>query len=205
MNTRVLIPLTVTVAAAFVAVLAPRAPALNANDVLPHQYVATLNAQQGIPRTDSRGLAVFRATLDQRPHVHDATRPFKPGDPLVWRIAFTRLSGQVESITLNAGAPGHRGQALRTICSPCIGGAHGTLSLNGRLAIALDQAPICLIQSPCSVAEPELFAVYVEINTARHPQGEIRGQLRFCSTTPTYNQHGSCSPPGYPALKERSN
>jgi hypothetical protein len=83
-------------------------------------------------------------------------------------------------------------------------GSPGTLSLNRRLAIALDQAPICEAQSPCSVAEPALLAVYVELNTARHPQGEIRGQLRFCSTTPTYHQRSSCSPPGYPALNEHS-
>src|SRR5690348_8129965 len=100
MQTRVVlaaaaIATTATLAAAF----APRAPALAANDVLPHQYVATLNAKQQLPRTHSNGLTLFRATLDQRPHVSQAARPFKPGDPLVWRIAVRQLSSPVRAIT----------------------------------------------------------------------------------------------------------
>lgn len=74
----------------------------------------------------------------------------------------------------------------------------GRCPRNGPLAIALDQAPLCSVKSPCSIAEPEQFAVYVEIETTRYPQGEIRGQLRGCSTTPNFHHRGSCSPPGYP-------
>lgn len=192
--------LIVATAIALIGSVAPSARAHDANDVLPHQYVATLNARQQVPRTQGNGLALFRVTLDQRPHVSQATRPFKPGDPLLWRVAFTRLSSPVRAITLRAAPPARKGRVLVTLCGPCAAGAHGTLPLNGPLAIALDQAPFCSVKSPCSTAEPEQFAVYVEIATTRYPQGEIRGQLRFCSPRPTFHNHGSCSPPDYPAL-----
>jgi hypothetical protein len=200
MHMLVMRTLAITVATTALATFAPGVPARVANDVLPHQYVATLSSKAEPFRLRTNGRALFRATLDQRPHVHDATRPFKPGDPLVWRVAFTRLSSPVRAITMRAARPGRTGRRLVTLCRPCSRVAHGTLPLNGPLAIALDQAPFCYVQSPCSIAQPEQFTVYIEIATDRYPQGEIRGQLRFCSPSPTFHNRGSCSPPDYPSI-----
>jgi hypothetical protein len=192
--------LALSAAAAIVAALVPIAPARVANNPLPDQYVATLNTKQQVPQAQGNGRATLRMTLNQRPRVSQATRPFKPGDPLTWRVAFSGLSGGVVALTLKAAAPGHTGRTLVTLCSPCASDAHGALPLNAPLAIALDQSPLCYVQSPCSRAEPDQFTVYVELETTRRPQGELRGQLRLCSTTPTFEHRGSCSPPGYPTL-----
>jgi hypothetical protein len=202
MHTRVMLTLAMAAATTAPAIFAPSLSARIVNDVLPHQYVATLTAKAERSEVRSNGLALFRATVDQRPHVRDATRPFKPGDPLVWRVAFTQLSGPVRAIRIHAARPGHTGPTLVTLCRPCASGAHGTLPLNGPLAIALDQAPFCYVQGPCSIAQPEQYPVYVEIATARYPKGEIRGQLRFCSMRRTYRRHGSCSPHDYPVIAD---
>jgi hypothetical protein len=125
---------------------------------------------------------------------------FNQHDTLSWRLTFKNLSGPVLAAQIRVGRPGTAGPVAITLCAPCHSDAHGRAQLGRRLAIAIDQFPICDNQPPCSIAEPNQYNAYVEINTRAHPGGEIRGQLRLCTPDryKTYEHRGACTPPGYP-------
>ena len=183
------------------ALAAASAPGSALNDPLPHQLVATASVQQQTPPRAGDGRVLLRVWVDQRPHVREASRPFKPEDVLSWRVAFAGLDSSAASITLHAAAPGGTGKLLATLCRACHSGAHGTLSLNGPLAIELDQPIICTVSAPCSQQDRDQIGIYADLATRNRPAVELRGQLRYCTTTRTYRNRGSCTPTGYPPLQ----
>jgi hypothetical protein len=183
------------------ALAAASAPGSALNDPLPHQLVATAGMQQQTPPRAGGGRVLLRVSVDQRPHVRQASRPFKPGDVLSWRVAFAGLGSPAASITLHAAAPGRTGMLLATLCRACHSGAHGTVTLKAPLAIELDQPTICTISAPCSPQERDQIGIYVNLATPGRPAVELRAQLRFCTTRRTYRNRGSCSPTGYPPLQ----
>lgn len=193
-----LAPLAATIVAA---VAAPSAPGGALNDTLPHQLVATARVRQQTALRPGGGRLLLRVSVDQRPHVRDASRPFKPGDVLGWRVAFTGLGSSAVSITLRAASPGGTGKPLAALCRVCHSGAHGTLSLNGPLAIELDQPTICAVSPPCSPQEPNEIRIYADIAAPGRPAVELRAQLRDCTTSLTYRNRGSCTPTGYPPVQ----
>jgi hypothetical protein len=171
------------------------------DDVLPHQLVATASVHQQTPPRAVDGRVLLRVSVDQRPQVHEASRPFKPGDVLRWRVAFAGLGSPAASITLHAAAPGRTGKLLATLCRACRSGAHGTLSLNGPLAIELDQPTICTTSAPCSPQDRDQIGIYANLTPPSRPAVDLRGQLRYCTTRRTYRNRGSCTPTGYPPLQ----
>ena len=79
---------------------------------------------------------------------------------LSWRLAFNGLSSPVVEATLHRGAKGRRGPVAIRLCGPCASGAPGTAMLDAATATAVGQQ-----------------RGYIELSTAKNPNGEIRGQI----------------------------
>lgn len=89
------------------------------------------------------------------------TMPGAPGEwRLIWRLSVSGLSGPATSAAIHMAAAGHTAAAAFAVCAPC-----HTIS-HGQLAVTADQAS--------SLASN---AAYVDVSTAAHPAGEIRGQI----------------------------
>jgi len=80
---------------------------------------------------------------------------------LRWRLSVTGLTGPPRSAELRRGALGRPGPRLALLCSPCRPGAHGSVRLGASTVSAVQGG-----------------GVYAVVTTAKHPAGEIRGQLR---------------------------
>jgi CHRD domain len=89
------------------------------------------------------------------------TMPGAPGQwRLFWRLSVANLSGPATSAAIHMAAPGHTAAPAFAMCAPC-----HTIS-HGQLAVTADQAGALLNNS-----------AYVDVTTAAHPDGEIRGQI----------------------------
>jgi hypothetical protein len=86
------------------------------------------------------------------------------GNSLHWTLTFAHLSGRPTFVGLNTGVRGKNGAAFKTLCRLCRTPNVGTLTLT---ASQLDS----LLRT----------GVYVNVHTARHPLGEIRGQVARAS------------------------
>lgn len=89
------------------------------------------------------------------------TLPGAPGQwRLVWRLSVSGLSGPATSAAIHMAPAGHTAAPAFAMCAPCRTVSHG------QLALTADQAT--------SLAGN---AAYVDVSTAAHPDGEIRGQI----------------------------
>jgi hypothetical protein len=79
---------------------------------------------------------------------------------LVWRLSYSHLSGAATGAAIHIAPAGHSAAALTRICSPCLPTAHGSM------VVTSDQA-----------GQMTGNASYVDVSTAAHPDGEIRGQI----------------------------
>lgn len=79
---------------------------------------------------------------------------------LVWRLSYSGLSGPATGAAIHIAPAGHAAAALTRICAPCAPVSHGSLSMSAGQAASL-----------------KTNAAYVEVSTAAHPGGEIRGQI----------------------------
>ena len=82
------------------------------------------------------------------------------GNKLSWKLTFSHLTGKATAAHIHFGRVGKAGAAAAALCGPCMSGARGTATLNARQLKNLSN---------------HLF--YVNIHTAKNPDGEIRGQL----------------------------
>jgi CHRD domain len=95
------------------------------------------------------------------------------GKKLVWRLVFRKLSGPAVAAHIHLGRPGKAGNVAVPLCGPCKSGVSGKATLTSAQLKALLGG-----------------GTYVNVHTAKNPNGEIRGQvvkggLGFISTAPS--------------------
>lgn len=82
------------------------------------------------------------------------------GSKLTWKLTFSGLTGQATAAHIHIGAMGKAGNVAVALCAPCTSGVHGKTTLTRAVKKALLH-----------------HKLYVNVHTAKNPNGEIRGQL----------------------------
>ena len=82
------------------------------------------------------------------------------GKKLTWVLTFSHLTGAATAAHIHIGAMGKAGNVLKALCAPCKSGVHGTTTLSAMARTQLST-----------------HKLYVNVHTAKNPNGEIRGQL----------------------------
>jgi len=82
------------------------------------------------------------------------------GKKLTWKVTFSGLTGKATAAHIHMGAMGKAGNVLIPLCGPCKSGAHGKATFTRAMKRALAH-----------------HKLYVNVHTAKNPNGEIRGQL----------------------------
>lgn len=109
---------------------------------------ATMNPRGEVPKVREPGaIGKFRATLNKETHL------------LTWKLTFRGLSGPATAAHIHVGGKKIAGPVLIPLCSPCTSGQTGSVTI-----AAGEQATILNART------------YVNVHTAKHPAGEIRGQ-----------------------------
>jgi hypothetical protein len=112
----------------------------------------TLNAGQEIPKQvvkNQSAHGTFTGTL--------------VGTKLTWKLTWAKLSGAAAAAHIHVGAAGKAGNVIVSLCTPC-GAATGSKSGTATISASL----LKTIQK---------HGTYVNVHTAKNPNGEIRGQL----------------------------
>ena len=110
---------------------------------------ATLNAAQEVP------VQVVKHTM--------ATGKFVGtlhGKKLSWKLTFSGLTGAASAAHIHFGRRGKAGTVVLSLCGPCKSGVRGTAMLTAKALTQLSK-----------------HLLYVNLHTAKNPNGEIRGQL----------------------------
>jgi CHRD domain len=112
---------------------------------------AKLTAKAEIPKQvvkNAKGTGSFSGTLT--------------GNKLTWKLTFGSLSGPALAAHIHLGKAGKAGNVLVPLCaSPkCKSGVHGTATLTAAMVKSLKAG-----------------GTYVNVHTAKNPNGEIRGQI----------------------------
>ena len=79
---------------------------------------------------------------------------------LVWRLSVSGLSGPATAAAIHLAAAGNAAVPAFTMCGPCLKVSHGQMALSDGQASSLVSS-----------------ASYVDVDTAAHPGGEVRGQI----------------------------
>jgi hypothetical protein len=114
------------------------------------KFSASLNIGQEVPHpkgTKVGAIGHFDATLS--------------GTTLTWSLTFDHLSGPASASHIHAGLRGKAGPVMVPLCGPCKSPASGT-------ATGLTADQIKTLTSG---------GTYVNVHTAKNPNGEIRGQI----------------------------
>jgi hypothetical protein len=82
------------------------------------------------------------------------------GTTLKWTLTFAKLTGPASAAHIHMAAKGVAGNVVVPLCGPCASGASGAASL-----------------SPAVMTAFKKHLLYVNVHTAKNPNGEIRGQL----------------------------
>jgi CHRD domain len=82
------------------------------------------------------------------------------GSKLSWHLSFKGLTGKATAAHIHLGAKGKSGNVLIPLCTPCTRASMGTVKLNAM-----------------QLRDVTKGATYVNVHTAKNPNGEIRGQL----------------------------
>jgi hypothetical protein len=87
---------------------------------------------------------------------------------LVWRLAYSGLSGPTTRIDIHQALIGHAAPPAFALCEPCHVSAalNGTTVTHGSMSLTVDQATTLATT-----------AAYVNVDTAANSAGEIRGQI----------------------------
>lgn len=84
------------------------------------------------------------------------------GRKLTWRLTFTKLSGPAVAAHIHNGSAQTRsGAVIVPLCGPCTSGQRGTTTVSEMVAHELQRN----------------VKTYVNVHTAKNPNGEIRGQI----------------------------
>jgi hypothetical protein len=111
---------------------------------------ASLNARQEVPKQAVKAPA--------------ATGSFSgtlTGRRLTWSLMYRRLTGPAKAAHIHLGRPGKAGPVAVPLCGPCRSGARGSATLTA-------------VQVKAVLGG----GTYVNVHTAKNPNGEIRGSLR---------------------------
>ena len=82
------------------------------------------------------------------------------GTKLTWKLTFKGLTGPASAAHIHVGAKGKSGNVLIALCGPCKSGQSGTTRIT-----AMQRRDV------------EKGLTYVNVHTAKYPNGEIRGQI----------------------------
>jgi CHRD domain len=110
---------------------------------------ATLNAGQEIPKQ-----------VVKNQSAHGSFSATLSGTHLVWKLTFTKLTGPATAAHIHLGAMGKAGNVVVPLCTPCKSPVKGTATISASLLKTIKK-----------------HGTYVNVHTAKNPNGEIRGQL----------------------------
>lgn len=114
-------------------------------------WTSALSSGQEVPKQvvrDTAAHGLFKGTL--------------VGDKLHWKLTFAKLTGPATAAHIHKAAKGKAGAVVVPLCppAPCKSGVTGTATISSALMKAFAQ-----------------HLLYVNVHTAKNPNGEIRGQL----------------------------
>ena len=110
---------------------------------------ATLNAKQEVPKQ------VVKNTKARGRFTGKLL-----GSKLTWKLTFSGLTGPATAAHIHMGRAGRAGNVIVVLCTPCRSGAHGSAKVSTAVKRAL-----------------ATHKAYVNVHTAKNPNGEIRGQI----------------------------
>jgi CHRD domain len=82
------------------------------------------------------------------------------GKTLTWKLTFSHLSGAAVAAHIHSGAKRKSGPVIVPLCGPCTATSAGKAKVSAKVASALQGG-----------------STYVNVHTAKNPDGEIRGQI----------------------------
>ncbi len=101
------------------------------------------------------------AQVVKNPNAHGLFKGTLTGSTLHWKLTFAKLTGPAVMAHIHMGAAGKPGGVVVTLCAvPCTSGKTGTATIPPALKAAFKK-----------------HLLYVNVHTAKNPNGEIRGQL----------------------------
>ena len=84
------------------------------------------------------------------------------GTKITWKLTFAHLTGAATAAHIHAGKKGVPGAVLVPLCGPCKTGVSGTATLTS-----------------AEIKSMKAGTTYVNVHTAKNPNGEIRGQVKM--------------------------
>ncbi len=123
--------------------------ALSAASMSAQVWTAALSSGQEVPKQTVRDTAA-----------HGLFKGTLSGHKLKWRLTFAKLTGPAIQAHIHKAAKGKSGAIVVALCAPCKNGQTGTSTISSALMTALSK-----------------HLLYVNVHTAKNPNGEIRGQL----------------------------
>ena len=112
-------------------------------------WTAALSSGQEIPKQVVKNTAA-----------HGLFKGTLSGKTLKWTLTYSKLSGPATAAHIHMAAKGISGPIVVPLCPPCKSGLTGTATLTPALLSAFKK-----------------HLLYVNVHTAKNPNGEIRGQL----------------------------
>jgi hypothetical protein len=112
-------------------------------------WTAALSSGQEIPKQVVKNTAA-----------HGQFKATLNGTNLKWKLTFSKLTGPATMAHIHMAARGKSGNVVVALCAPCASGVSGTATITPALLSAFNK-----------------HLLYVNVHTAKNPNGEIRGQL----------------------------
>jgi len=126
-----------------------------AGSTVTYKVSASLNAKQEIPKQVVKApnaTGSFSGTYVE----HGKTATLK------WKLTYSRMSGAPSAAHIHLGKTGVAGNVIVSLCAGnCHSGMTGTAKISSKI-----------------VAQIEAGKTYVNVHTAKNPNGEIRGQVK---------------------------
>jgi hypothetical protein len=112
-------------------------------------WTAALSSGQEVPKQVVKDAAA-----------HGLFKGTLSGTTLKWKLTFAKLTGPATAAHIHMAAKGKSGAIVVPLCGPCTSGMTGSATLTGAVLSAFKK-----------------HLLYVNVHTAKNPNGEIRGQL----------------------------
>jgi hypothetical protein len=112
-------------------------------------WTAALSSGQEVPKQVVKDAAA-----------HGLFKATLSGKTLKWKLTFAKLTGPATAAHIHMAAKGKPGDVVLPLCAPCKSGVTG-------------MAPL----TPAELSAFKKHLLYVNVHTAKNPNGEIRGQL----------------------------
>jgi hypothetical protein len=112
-------------------------------------WTAALSSGQEVPKQVVKDTAA-----------HGQFKATLSGTKLKWKLTFAKLTGPATMAHIHLGAKGKSGNVVVALCAPCTSGMAGTATI-----------------TPTILSDFNKHLLYVNVHTAKNPDGEIRGQL----------------------------